>query len=327
MENRAEVIVAELEKRRTEIGRIRGRDLSDADFVKEFLPYSVTTLSRVRAGSYTGNVDRVLDAYGTALDEIDARLPGIRRAAEEAGGFVRTTLARAVLASAIRAKDAKTRRITVALAPTGSGKTAIGRYMESRGAVYVEGRRSWRTSYKAFCADVSEAAGQRIRWSRFSEYEAERAMLNALRARDGTLFIDEANTLGRATLDALKLITNQSGQSIVVAAIPGAWDDLTKRAEEEMLQLINRCQPVIRCSCVTASDAALFLGSSGIAESDMKEAAHAVSEAATRFGGYTLAETVSAELRSLARPSLEDLTKIIMAHDASSRAAGLTTKK
>ncbi len=330
MENRAENIAVELEARRSEIGRIRGRELSDGDFVREFLPYSVTTWSRVRGGTYSGNVDRVIDAYATALAEIDARLPGIRRAAEEAGEFARTTLAKAVLASAIKAKDSKSHRITVVLAPSGAGKTAIGRYMESCGAVYVEGKTSWRSSYKAFCADVAEAAGQRLRWARFSEHEAEHAMLNALRMKNGTLYIDEANTLGSHTLDALKLIVNQSGQSIVIAAIPGAWDALTSRAEDEMLQFLNRCQkPVIRYPSITAADAALFLAGAGIAESEQKEAAHMVAEAATRFGGYTMVQAIRDELRDLSRPSLADLSKIISAHDASFRAAGLkpTTKK
>jgi len=327
MKDSTQTVVAELEKRRQEISKIRGREISDGEFVREFLPYSVTTWSRIRADSYSGNIERVIDAYTTALDEIDARLPGIRRAAEEAGEFARTTLAKAVLASAIKAKDARSRRIVVALAPTGAGKTAIGRYMESRGAVYVEGKKSWRSSYKAFCADVAEAAGQRLRWARYSEHEAERAMLNALRTKNGTLYIDEANTLGSHTLDALKLIVNQSGQCIVIAAIPGAWDALTRRAEDEMLQLLNRCQPVIRYASVTAADASLFLSESGIADSDLKDAARLVADAATRFGGYTLIESVRDELRALPRPTLEDLTKIISAHDASFRAAGVTKKE
>jgi len=329
MDDRMEKVVAELEKLRSEIGAIRGRELSDGDFVREFLPYSGTTWSRVRGGTYTGNVDRVIDAYTIALNEINARLPGIRRAAEEAGEFARTTLVKAVLASAIKAKDARSRRIVVALAPTGAGKTAIGRYMENCGAVYVEGKKSWRSSYKAFCADVAEAAGQRLRWARFSEHEAERAMLNALRMKNGTLYIDEANTLGSHTLDALKLIVNQSGQCIVIAAIPGAWDALTQRAEDEMLQLLNRCQPVIRYSSITAHDAALFLDGCGIRDHELNDAAVAVAEAATRFGGYTMVQAIRDELRDLSRPSLADLSKIISAHDASFRAAGLkpTTKK
>lgn len=321
--DRAKTMIDELENRRSEIAKVRGKEISDAEFCREFLPYSSTTWSRVKAGTYSGDIDRVLDAYAIALDEMDARLPGIRQAAEQACGFMRTTLARAVLASAVKSKDAKMRRITVALAPTGAGKTAIGRYMESRGAVYVEGRKSWRNSYKAFCADVAEAAGRQMRWSRFSEREAESSMLTALRARAGTLYIDEANTLGASTLDALKLIINQSGQSIVIAAVPTAWDALADRAEEEMLQLLNRCQPVIRYSCVSDADAASFMSGCGLQERDLNVAAHVCAEAASKFGGFTLVESVCDDLRGLSNPTMDDLNKIIAAAGKSFRAAGV----
>lgn len=319
-------VLEELESRRLQIGEIRGGELPDAAFVREFLPYSVTTWSRMRSGTYAGDASRVVEAYQGALDEIDARLPQIAQAAAEAHTFLKTTFARAVLASATRARDARRQRITIALSETGAGKTTIGRYMESKGAIYVEGRRSWRASYKAFCADVSAAAGRRMHRAYYSERDAESAMLTALGGSSGVLYIDEANTLGPAAVDALKLIVNTTARSIVVAAIPSMWDRLAARAEEELRQLVNRCQPVIRYSGVTAADVGLFLRVCGLPADGLQAACKAVAEAASGFGGYSAVAAIRDELRELRTPTADDLATILRRHATSARAAGIAQR-
>jgi DNA transposition AAA+ family ATPase len=304
------------------VSRAEGKPVSDAAFAERFLPVSASTLSRLRDGTYNGgNMARMTERLEEALAEMDSRVANIERGAALASGFVRTTFAKAVLASVTRARDSR-RRVVVALSGTGAGKTEIGRHLERGGAVYVEGRKCWTRSYKAFCADVAAAAGRRMQGRAYTEQEAEQRMLSALSGRSGVLYIDEANALGNATVDAIKLIVNQTGYVVVVAAIPNAWDALAARAEDEVWQLVNRCQPVLRYSGVTADDARVFLAP--VVTGDLgalAEAAKLAAEAATHFGAFATVLHIRDALRDLDKPGLDDVKKIISTHERSLAAA------
>ena len=305
------------------ISKAEGRPLSDAAFADRFLPFSAATLSRVRDGTYNGgNFAAIAEKCEAAFAEIDARLANISRAAALSRAFEKTVFAKAVLASVTRARDGRNRRVVVALSGTGAGKTEIGRHLENNGAVYVEGRKCWRSSYKAFCADVAAAAGRPLKLRQYNEQEAEQAMLRALSGKSGVLYIDEANALGNSTVDAIKLIVNQTGYAVVVAAIPAMWDRLVARAEDEVHQLVNRCQPILRYHGVTEADARLFLAP--VLPPDMLvEASKLAAEAATRFGAYSTVLHIRDALRELDRPAPADVRKIIDNHNRSLAAANL----
>ena len=308
------------------VSAAEGKPLSDTAFAERFLPISASTLSRLRDGTYNGgNMARVAERLEDALAEMPARVANIERAVTLAQGFARTTFARAVLASVTRARDARNRRVVVALSGTGAGKTEIGRHLERAGAVYVEGRKCWQRSYKAFCADVAAAAGRRMQNRAYSEQEAEQRMLGALSGKSGVLYVDEANALGNATVDAIKLIVNQTGYVVVVAAIPNAWDTLAARAEDEVWQLVNRCQPVLRYNGVTAEDARLFL-SPVVAEGVLSEASRLAAEAATRFGAFATVLHIRDALLDLDAPGIADVQKIISTHERSLAAAKVNFK-
>jgi len=310
-----ENLIAKLAYYQGLVSAAEGKPLSDTAFAERFLPISASTLSRLRDGTYNGgNFTRIAERLEEAFGEIDARVGNIERAVTLAAGFERTTFAKAVLASVTRAKDARSRRVVVALSGTGAGKTEIGRHLERGGAVYVEGRKCWQRSYKAFCADVAAAAGRRIQNKIYSEQEAEQRMLAALSAKSGVLYIDEANALGNATVDAIKLIVNQTGYVVVVAAIPNAWDNLAARAEDEVWQLVNRCQQVLRYNGVTAEDARLFLAP--VLPSDaLAEAAKISAEAASRFGAFATIMHIRDALAELDKPGVADVQKIISTHE------------
>lgn len=317
------VALEKLEKLQKLVGEAEKRECPDMEFARRFLPFSATTLSRIRGGVYKGNLEHVAEQAMQAAEEIEARLDQIRAQAQTDQTFVRTKLACATLAAVQHARDKRGRRVVVVLAPTGAGKTAVGEYLAQRGAVYVEGRQSWRNSYKAFCADVADAAGRPLRVRAFSERDAEREMLAALRIRDGVLYIDEANTLGTSTVNAIKLIVNQTGYSVVIAAIPEMWDKFLQGAENEVRQVVNRCQPILRYTGLSEADVKPFLANCGLSTGDVDAATPLARQAANEFGAFKTVVGLAEKLRRIDGPTMEDVTKELRFHSANYAQAGI----
>lgn len=302
-------LIAQIGDLKKQIEASENRELSDGEFCRRFLPISETTWLRLRNGTYGASTERVATRLAEAADDIVGRLDAIRRNAETDREFVRTTLAKAALATIARARDGMNRRIVAILAPTGYGKSEIGKYLQAHGAIYVMGRESWRSSYKSFCLDILKALGRHLP-KKAGQAEAEERMLAALQARDGTLYLDEANTMSAACVNGVKTIVNATGYSVVLAATPSAWDRLASGAPDEVAQLINRCQPIIRMQEVIESDAAAFVRKSNLPESDRRAAAKLLADAGTKFGGL---KTVVTAINGLAAdaPTIECLRKAI----------------
>ena len=325
--NDTATVLQRLDELQKLIGQTEGRECSDGDFARRFLPFSTTTLSRMRSGTYRGDIGRVTDQMSDAIDEIEARLDSITHAAKADKSFIRTRLAKAAISAVTKARDGRGRSVVVILAPTGAGKTEIGRHLQSKGAVYVEGRQSWQSSYKAFCADVCAAAGRPIRWRYYSERDAEIEMLAALRSRDGVLYIDEANTLGRSTANAIKLIANQTGYAVVLAAIPEMWDRFILGAENEVRQVVNRCQPILRHSTLTAADVTPFLQRTALAVDDIAAATTLTLQAANSFGALKTVASLIDSLGAMSEPTIEDVRRELGYHQSNIVAAGIRGNK
>lgn len=291
MTEQLQTILARLDTLRTTIEGIEGHALSEEQFVTRYLPYSPTTWSRVHSGTYKGNLDTVSARLSQAADDLDDRMDRIRARNDTVGSYVPTRFAAAVAGAHRRAlDDGNDCRIVVALAPTGGGKTTIARWMEQRhGAIYVEGRQSWRKSYKAFCLDVAAAAGKALR-SRIDERQAEDALIDALGDRHGTIVIDEANTQCGAVANALKMIVNRTNHVVVIFAIPEHWDEFAAANTNEVRQVVNRCQAVLRSSTIPDRDVDAFLPRSYAG--DRKAACRQIAAASNDFGGYKTAKRV-----------------------------------
>ena len=148
---RLNTAVGELESLRREIGVIEKKELSATSFAERFLPFSAATYNRLQTPEkYEAKLDSVLLKCEEATNRIRARLDALRRRNEAESGFIKTRFALAALGAWQRAQDDEGTRVIVLLGPTGSGKSEIGRHMAARlGAVTVEGRQSWQSSYKA----------------------------------------------------------------------------------------------------------------------------------------------------------------------------------
>lgn len=312
MKKRLSTAIANLEALRKQIGDIEHKELSEAQFANRFLPFSAATYCKLQTPEkYGAKLDSMTTKCEEAADKIAARIEALQKRAASDAGFIKTRFATAALGAWQKAQDDADTRVVVLLGPTGSGKSAIGRHMASKlGAVHVEGRQSWKSSYKAFCLAVSAAAKAPVR-AQCDECTAETAMLDALGERAGTLYVDEANTLGPFIANGIKLITNQTLHTVVVAAIPEMWDEFVGRATNEVRQVLNRCQAVIRFQGVTESEARQFMPGCGVENSDMAETLKRVTRAANDAGAYKLVERVAASLRDQDAPGLADVDKAI----------------
>ena len=288
--------IERLESMRIKIGEIEKRELSESQFAKRFLQFSDSAWASIRSGSYLASFDSTRDKLAAAFEDIESRLPGLADAAEIARQFQSTSLARAVIASIKRAREGvSNRRIVVVLAPTGHGKTTIGEYLRTKGAIVVEGRQAWRNAYRAFCADVARAAGRKLA-STMPESRLEEEMLLTLSAKPRTLFIDEANTMSAKCANAIKTIVNRTECCVVIAAIPELWDRFLGGSQQEAAQLINRCQPILRAKGITPADAKLFLHAKFAA---IPHALEKVVKAANAFGGIRTVMSISESIENV----------------------------
>ena len=305
--------VAALEALRAEIGAIEKKELSQGAFAQRFLPFSAGTYSKLQdPRKYKARLDGMTCKCEEAADTIRARLEALRKRAEADKGFIKTRFALAALGAWQRAQDDEGTRVIVLLGPTGSGKSAIGRHLAAKySATYAEGRQSWRSSNKAFCRDVAAAARSPITARTCDEHTAEQAMLDALGPRAGTLYIDEANTLGPFVANTIKLISNQTLHTIFIAAIPEMWTDFCARSENEVRQVLNRCQAVIRFPGVTEAEARQFMAGCGVADGEMAEACRLATRAANEAGAYKLVQRTAALLREQDEPALADVEKAV----------------
>lgn len=313
-------VIDHLRALQEELGSVRGQPISDAAFARHYLPFSETSWSRLKAGKYGADADRLLAKAAVAAAEIPARIEALRRAAGAGETFVQTSLARAAIAAVRAARDSGTRRIVPVVAPTGYGKTTLARYFASRGAIIVTGRQSWQYSYKAFCADVCAACGAPLPKSA-READTELEMIRRLRVKGaGLLVIDEGNTMSAAIANGLKTIHNSTDFSVVVAAVPGPWESFVSRAEEEVRQVINRCQPIIRVSHLLESDVLPLLMRSGYPEIVLRTILPAVTDLANAFGGLSTLVQIIDDMRSsdaqtldAAKTSIANIRRAIIA--------------
>lgn len=325
-QNQLAELAARLLKLQQAVSEADGKPISDGDFARRFLPFSSTTLSRIKSETdpYTGSIDSIAEKVTHAEEDIAERLSAIRQASESERAFVATKLANATQASLKKARDSRGRRVVVLLAPTGAGKSAVGAALAARGAIYVEGRQSWKKSYKAFCADVAKAAGRPLKLRSFTEHDAEERMLQALRSRDSILYIDEANTLGPESANAIKLIVNMTRTVVLVAAIPEMWDKFTAGAADEVAQLINRCQPILRYRGLSEADARPFFAHCGISAGELDKCVQSIVDAANDFGAFKTIVNLVDELDRLESPTAEDVQTHLRFHAKNIAQSGIT---
>ena len=132
-------------------------------------------------------------------------------------------------------------------------------------------------------------------------------MLRRLRVRGaGVLYIDEANSVGAAFANGIKTIHNDTSMTIIVAAVPGPWDSFCSRAAEEVRQVLNRCQPIIRASRLSDADVLPFLARSEYPREILASVLPRVRDLANTLGGVKTVIQIADEMRSLGDATAEN---------------------
>lgn len=320
-------VILELIDCQREISEIRGGELSDSEFAKTYLPFSATTWSRLKSGKYGADTSGVLAQAEQALEEIPARIDALRKASKSASSFVRTSIARAALSSILAARDSGNRRVVPVLAPTGWGKTYLGEHLAGKGAIVVGGRQAWFASYRALCSDICAAVGPALPTTA-TEARAEAEMIRRLKNRgNAVLYLDEANAIGAGFANAVKLLHNETDVTIVIAAVPELWDRFVGRNVDEVKQVINRCQPMIRASRMASRDVIPFLADSGLDEKTVEAIAPDVADVANTLGGFKVVTSICKALKDIEKPTIDDARQIIELERRNIIAAGLPVAK
>jgi hypothetical protein len=291
--------------------------LSNQEFAKRHLPFDSSKWSRICAVldpaaelSYFDMVqDRqsVFDDLALALREIHVDR---ERAAKYCENKIIATPEYKQVVQAVRDVRQKTspERLIIYLAPTGGGKTFLCEYLRTElGASVVETREAWKRSYSTALQDICRSC--RIRLANETvPSKMEDRMIDGLSSRTTVLAMDEGEFFGTAALNGIKLLLNKSRVTIVIAAIPEAYDKWNRYCPMEALQLSRRTYAIIESKCDVENVKSFF---AGIKFENPKDSFAAIAKTANELGAYSLMRRVRDAISDDQPVSAEAVAKAI----------------
>jgi len=292
--------------------------LSDGKFAAQHLTISASTWSRIQGGVYAADA-------ATAFTTLAGNLRVIRieraRGAKLTGGtaFHEIEPHKAVINAIVSARlKAATdpERLVVFLAPSGGGKTRLGREITVMfGGYYVEATESWRDSYfSALCA-IGRSVGVNESELLAGRELAEQKVINRFKARRTVLVIDEGEYFGPRTMNLLKMLLNQTETVIVLLAIPALFERWQKKSWEESRQLNRRCEAIVEAGPVIPSDVAQFASKRLTISGPADKVWGVIAKAANEFGHYSMVRRVIEELardgESVSLAAAENAVRIV----------------
>lgn len=289
---------------------------SDAEFVQSYLPFSQSRWLRIRNDQYNGDVDKSIDKLRQAVNTMEGILQ--RRMADHSGydgheDFYKLPITTSIENALIeaRATIGQNRLVFVGM-DTGGGKSATCKHLAATyNAVVINARPSWSKTGKPLCVEVCRALGEHGPWR--SKYEAEEALLAAMRKNAGVLCIDEGNTLGSEAIDIIKLILNETQWSVVLFATKSLLTLMMRKSWYQASQLLRRSVSIISQPELTAPDVRPFVA--GLEMTGFqKEACSRLATAGNQFGLYDFVARVARVLRDLEEDgplTLEQVEKAI----------------
>lgn len=275
---------------------------TDAVFARRYIMCSASSWSLIKSGQYTADPTKMLDRCETALRMLNDQSERSESTNTAKGKIIDFPHVKATIAAVKKCYDEPQNRLVFVLAPSGGGKTTIARRLSEqyRGAsVAIEATESWRGSYFYALAAVAEAIG--IPEASIDPRRLENAVFDELTRSPRILVIDEGHYLGPAALNLQKAILNKTDARIVLLAIPKLWEDMAKKAYEEVLQLRRRAVAKIVVVEISTSDCRKFLaeklpGYDGL-NGDEKAVVEKCCETANRFGLFDTLERICTEVR------------------------------
>lgn len=280
-------------------------NVSDNVFAKQ-LQVSGTTWLRVKNTTYQGNHQTVWKKLQTDLQRLIAN-EEMRR--EELGEILEFSYCKDVALAIDCAKGEERNRLVVYLSPTGGGKSILAEYLTRKfpTAIRVEATETWRKSYYAPIAKISQAIGiDAVHWSSIG---AESELLTKLNENPRIIIIDEGVYFSPASLNLLKAILNHTDCIIVILSLPVLWERMKKKNWEETEQLRNRLIGIIEAKKLALKDVRLAAKSTlpnwTTLGPDQTRAETLLQQAANTFG---LWNTIYPALRDLAEQATQTIT-------------------
>jgi hypothetical protein len=236
--------------------------LTDAAFVREHLTVSATVWSRLNSGTYPADATSALVRLETNLRQLRVKLA---KNAKLTGGRLfhhfaqQKAVIEAVTTCKLKPADDPNRFVGY-LAPTGGGKTALGRELKvMHDGIYVEARESWRKSYFAALVDIGAAAECDMTEMSKGERFAEAEVLRRFCSNRRVLIIDEGEYFGPRTINLVKMLLNQTPTVVVLLAIPELFDRWQRASWQEARQINRRAEAIVELELITPAEVETFL--------------------------------------------------------------------
>lgn len=238
------------------------RGIPSERFAREKLKISGGTWSQIKAGKYT------LEPGTKVVENIEQALEILREDAAQPEWkkhdwpIVQTAPLRAGLTGFKDCLNDTQNRLFIYLAPQGGGKTTFRNFLKGEfkdSCISADATEPWKNSYMATLVCVCDAAG--LGSGYYQPIAAQNALLDRLRKKVRVLVIDEAHYLGRASINLVLAILNQTNTAVVLLGTPKLWNKMIAGAEEEISQLRRRVKAKMEFSRLTEADIRLVLKS------------------------------------------------------------------
>lgn len=288
---------------------------NDGIFCRDHLSYSATVWYRIKSGDYWNMVANRDPIFAT-LDKDLRRLEreqsiAARHAGAEWFPFADFKAVQSAVDEARAKPISDPDRLIVFLADTGGGKTRLcGRLAQDGGAVIIEAREAWKTSYFNCLKDFATALGVDTR-NNPTKGEMEEAILRELNKKRAILAVDEGEFFAAQSLNLIKLVLNKTPTVIVICAMPEAYARWNRANWHEARQIRRRTHALVVQEVIHPDEAARFLRK-GPASAVAAAAGPHLAAAANQFGRFDLCKRVATSLRA-GHPTadLEDVKKAI----------------
>lgn len=225
--------------------------LNDKDFCRRIgFTLAASSWGKIKAGTWSGNCDRALQAVRQAL----ASGP-VRQSEPDVDGdtvlLPHVALAADAVAAAALTKDEH--RLVFIVGKTGAGKSKTASYLAGKfGGVLINAAPAWEKSYLHALTSIGAGLGLGTSWR--SAGTAERDILQALQVAPRLIIIDEANHFNRATLNFLKTVLNLTRCGLVLLTLPHHMARMSSDSREEFPQLLRRSIAIIHIPSITGEE-------------------------------------------------------------------------
>jgi hypothetical protein len=176
----------------------------------------------------------------------------------------------------------------------------------------VQVRAAWRRSESGLVplVDICRAVGVRVgKTPRVAKMEDD--LIKFCQSRNILLVFDEGEHFGKAALNLVKFLLNETSIVIVLCAVPGEYDKWFDFFPNEAEQVARRNHAVFETSVLSEKDVALFFPAGQFAD-EAGALKRIVTEAST-FGHFSLVRRVANRLAKLKGAEDSDVMQAITA--------------